>query len=170
MGNNVKVSIRSYQSGDDENIVKLLKQTFPKWEKFDDPLKLWRWKYIDTPLRTLITVAVADNKIVGCSHTLIYKAKLGSEIISLGYGDDLAVDTDFRGLGLWRKMHTRQYEIFTPAKYSYSTTVNPIVVKSWIKRNRGILPFPVTRMVKTNDINLQLRTRPMKNELLVKLG
>ena len=170
MGNNDKVNIRFYQPRDDEKIVGLLKKTFPKWNEFDDPLRLWRWKYIDTPLKAIITVAVADNKIVGCSHSLYYKAKLGSEITSLGYGDDLAIDIDFRGLGIWLKMHTSQYETYSPAKYSYSSTTNPIVIKSWAKRNRGILPFPVTRMVKTNDIDLQLRTRPMKNKLRVKLG
>jgi hypothetical protein len=171
LGNKVNVSIRFYQLGDDENIVELLKKTFPRWEKFDDPLELWRWKYVNTPLRSIVTVAVTDNKIVGCNHSLIFNAKLGSEITSLSHGDDLAVDTNFRGLGLWLKMQSLKYETYpTIAKYSYSTTGNPIVLKSWVKRNRSLLPFPVTRMVKTHDIDLQLQTRPMKNRLQVKVG
>ena len=171
MGNNDNVSIRSYQPGDDENIVELLKKTFPKWETFDDPLELWRWKYINTPLSTTIMLAVADNRIVGCNHSLIFNAKLGSEITSLFYGDDLAIDPEFRGQGIWGKMRKfRQEEHATLTKYIYSSTINPILLKSWVKRNRALLPFPVTRMIKTNDIDLQLQTRPMKNGLLVKVG
>ncbi len=71
MGNNIDVSIRYYEPGDDESIVELLKKTFPKWKNFDDPLGLWRWKYINTPLKYFIVVAVADDKIVGCDHSVI---------------------------------------------------------------------------------------------------
>ena len=92
MENNNNVSIRYYQPGDEENIIELLKNTFPKWANFDNPLELWRWKYIDTPLRTMIRLVVADDKIIGCSHSLIFNAKLGSEISSIFYGDDLASD------------------------------------------------------------------------------
>jgi hypothetical protein len=151
--------------------VELLKKTFPKWNNFDDPLGLWRWKYINTPQRTLIIVAVADNKIVGCYHSLVYNAKLGSEITSLGYSDDLAIDTDYRGLGIFPKLEKSNGEILaTLAKYHFYSAVNPIIVKSWIKYHRAVFPFPVTRMIKTNDIDLQLQMRPMKNSLLVKLG
>ena len=63
MENNNNVSIRYYQPGDEENIIELLKNTFPKWANFDNPLELWRWKYIDTPLRTMIRLVVADQGI-----------------------------------------------------------------------------------------------------------
>jgi hypothetical protein len=171
LGNNVNVSIRFYQPGDDENIVELLKKTFPKWAKFTDPLNLWRWKYINTPLRSIITVVVADNKIVGCLHSVIFNAKLGSEVAALSWEDDLAIDTDFRGLGLWQKMREpRDEEYANRIKYKYTTTTNPILKKSWVKRNLSLLPFPVTRMMKTKDISLLLQTRSMKNSLLVKVG
>jgi hypothetical protein len=171
LGKNSDVSIRFYQPGDDENIVDLLKKTFPKWKEFDDPLGLWRWKYINTPFKNFIVVAVKDDKIIGFEHSLILNAKLGSEITTLSYGDDAAVDIDYRGLGIWKKISTYcEEQYYTLTKYSYSTTSNPIVVETWIKRNRSFFPFPVTRMMKTHDIDLQLQTRPMKNELLVKLG
>lgn len=165
------MSIRYYKSGDDKNIVELLKKTFPKWAAFNNSLDLWRWKYINTPLKTVITVAVADKKIVGCDHAHVLNAKLGPIVTTLGYTDDLAVDSEFRGLGLWRKMQSLKYETFTTlTKYRYSTTMNPVILKSWAKSNRPFLPFPVTRMVKTKDINLQLKETPMKNKYLVKLG
>ena len=171
MGNKIDVNTRFYEPRDDENIVELLKKTFPKWAGFNDPLGLWRWKYIDIPLRVVIVVAVADNKIVGCNPSVIFNAKLGSEITSLGYSDDLAVDTDYRGLGIWGKIRAlKEEKVASLAKYSFATTVSPIVLKSWVKRNRALLPFPVTRMVKTKDIDHLLTVQPMKNELLVKLG
>ncbi len=171
MENNFNVTIRFYQPGDDENIVELLTKTFPKWAEFNDPLELWRWKYINTPQKSLIEVAIADTKIVGCLHSVIFNAKLGPEVTTLSWEDDLAVDTEFRGIGLWQKMRApRDKEYGNLVKYKYSTTDNPILLKSWVKRNLSLLPFPVTRMVKTKDINQQLRERPMKNSILVKLG
>ena len=171
MSDNVDVRVRFYEPGDDENIVELLKKTFPKWAEFKDPIGLWRWKYIDTPLKSIISVAVVDDKIVGCNPSLIFKAKLGSEITTLGYFDDLAVDADYRGMGIYNKMHALKKEIFvSSAKYIFSTTVNPIVLESWVKRKRSLLPFTVTRMVKTEDIDHLLEARQTENKPLVKLG
>ncbi len=161
LSDDIKFNIRFYQPEDDESIVELLRKTFPKWSKFKDPLKLWRWKYIDNPQKTLITIVLVDNKIVGFNHSIYYKAKLGSEIASMNYGDDLVIDSDYRGLGLWGKMrdYKRQRVEATLNKYSFSTTANSIVTQSWAQRNRGIFPFPVTRMVKINDIGFHLRVR-----------
>ena len=171
MSKNNDIIIRYYQPGDEEKIVELLKKTFPKWTEFKDPLGLWKWKYIKTPLKNIIIVVEAGEKIVGCNHAVIFKAKLGSEISTIGYGDDLAVDTDYRGLGISTKMRSLKHEKqVVLVKYILSTTVNPILLKNWVKRNRKMFPFPVTRMVKTSDIDLQLQTRPMKNKPLVKLG
>ncbi len=171
MSNNVNVSVRFYEPGDDENIVELLKKTFPKWAAFKDPLGLWRWKYIDTPLKSIISVAVTDDKIVGCNPSLIFNAKIGPEITTLGYFDDLAVDADYRGMGIYNKMHALKEEKFvSSAKYIFSTTVNPIVLESWVKRKRALLPFTVTRMIKTKDLDHLLSIRPKENKLHLKLG
>ncbi len=97
MEKKVDVDIRFYELNDDENIVKLLTKTFPKWAVFKDPLKFWRWKYINTPQRSVIIVVLRDDKIVGCNHSIVFKAKVGSEVVALSWNDDLAVDIDFRG-------------------------------------------------------------------------
>jgi hypothetical protein len=170
LGNGLNLNIRFYQPEDDKHIVELLKKTFPKWNNFKDPLNLWRWKYVDTPQKTVVTVIVVDNKIVGCNHNIIYNAKIGSEVESIQYADDLAVDINYRGQGFWGKIRDFKRTRVTPIKYKFSTTVNPIVRESREGRNRGILPFPVTRMVKIKDIGLHLRMRPMKNTLSVKYG
>jgi hypothetical protein len=105
--NYVESNIRFYQPGDEDQIVDLLKRTFPKWAAFNDPLGLWKWKYIDSPQKSIIVVAINDNKIVGCNHSLIYHVKLGSKISSVGYSDDLAVETDYRGQKIWKKMNQK---------------------------------------------------------------
>jgi hypothetical protein len=96
---------------------------------------------------------------------------LGSEISTLGYFDDLAVDICYRGMGIYNKMHALKEDVFVPsAKYIFSTTVNPIVIKSWIKRNRALLPFTVTRMIKSNNIDHLIKEKATKNRYLVKFG
>jgi hypothetical protein len=169
LGNNIDVDIRPYQPGDDEKIVQLLTKTFPKWAKFNDPMKIWKWKYIETPQRSNIVLAVIDEKIVGCLHSIFLAAKVGSEITPLRYGDDAAVDNDYRGQGISNKMRAyREQNFGALAKYDFSTTNNPIIEKGWEKRLRSHLPYPVTRMVKINDVNLHLKMRPRKNNTLTK--
>jgi hypothetical protein len=167
---NASVNIRLYQPGDDENIVKLLQKTFPKWDNFPDPLNVWRWKYLNMPLRSIVVVAVMDDKIVGCDHSIIFNAKIGSESTVICYTDDVAVDIDFRKLGIWSKMSHYKDEMNNTTNYEYATTINPIVKNSWIRRGFIAFPFTVTRMVRIKDVNLHLRMRPMENSLLVKWG
>jgi hypothetical protein len=166
-----KVNIRFYQKGDDEQVVMLLKKIFPKWSAFKDPLSFWRWKYVDNPQKTVITVALVDDKIVGCNHSIIFNAKLGSEISTMSWGDDLAVDEEYRGMHLWAQM--REYKDKSREfgeKYTFSTTVNPKVIQSWKERNRAIFPLKVTRMVRIHDVGLHLKMRPMENRKLLVLG
>jgi hypothetical protein len=134
-------------------------------------MNLWRWKYVNSPCKPVIVVAEIGTRIIGCSNDIIFKAKLGSEIKSLALGDDLVVDTDFRGLGIWNKMRAfRDLTFCELTDFKLSTTVNPIVFQSWVKRNLSLFPFSVTRMVKTIDISQVLETRDIKNKLLVKFG
>lgn len=164
------LQIRLYEPGDDEGIVGLLKKTFPKWAAFSDPLGLWRWKYIDTPQRSVIIVAVLDDDVVGCNHSIIYNAKLGPHSSSLRYDDDTAVDSEYRSLGVWSKILDYKTKLGLLEMYGYYTTINPIIIKQGKRKKWNSFPFNVTRMVKTRDIDLHLRMTPMKNVLLVKLG
>ncbi len=163
--------IRAREPEDDEGIVELLRKTFPKWDKSIDPLKLWRWKYVDSPHQNKITVIIADNKVIGCDHHKIFHAKIGSELTTLTWSDDLAIDAEYRGQGLWAKMDDFQSKDATfKSKYHYETTTNPKVIHNNAKKNQEKFPFPVNRMVKINDINLHLRMRPMKNNILLRTG
>ena len=169
MRNKVDVNVRFYEPGDDEDIVELLKKTFPKWSSFNDPLSLWRWKYIDTPYNSTIVVVDTGEKIVGCSHSIVFNAKLGSELTSIRYDDDTAVDTEYRRRGISNKMYDKAKQAL-PEVHGYYTTTNPILINQAKKKQYIIMPFPATRMVRTQNLDLQLKERPMKNSHLVKLG
>ena len=57
------IEIRSYQPGDEEEIVELLELVFGGWPKLDlncDSINHWRWKYVDYP---------SGNVIVNVGHT-----------------------------------------------------------------------------------------------------
>jgi hypothetical protein len=165
------MNIRFYEPGDDEGILELLRKTFPKWAAFEDPMGLWRWKYVDTPLNSFIIVATADDKIVGCEHSIIFKIKIGSEITTVSYNDDLAIDKDYRGMGIWNKIRKLKNEEFIlSTEYVLATTINPVVRKSWDKRNLALFPFAVTRMVKTQDIDNLLEEYPVENKPIIRLG
>jgi len=139
--------------------------------KHADSLSLYRWKYVNTPQITLVGVADLDNEIVGIHHIIVYNAKIGSDTVGLAYADDYCVDNDYRGLGISGKLSLPQAKTVSDlTKYTYLTTVNPIILKSYDKSGRGVFPFPVTRMVKINDIDLHLRMRPVGNILKLKYG
>jgi GNAT superfamily N-acetyltransferase len=168
--------VRLFQQGDEDKIVKLLVKTFKRWEKYSDPLKIWRWKYVDDPKArgfNCVVVLIGD-KIVGCNHSIIYRAKVAGEMVSISWNDELAVDADYRGQGIWNKIRAfkEDYEKNTGAfsKYDYNTSVNPIVFNSWEKRERPLFTYNVTRMVRIKDIDLHLRMRPAKNEQVMKIG
>lgn len=170
MSNNPEVHIQLYQPGDDEGIVELLKKTFPKWNSFNDPLELWKWKYINTPHKSIIILATCENKIVGCYHSLIFNAVISSETTTIRYADDTAVDSDYRGLGIWNKMYAYIIELGYLEIHCYYTTINPILIKQEKKYDWRPFPFPVSRMIKIEDINQQLEIRPMKNQPIIKIG
>ncbi len=171
MADKANIYFRFYQEGDEEKIIELLQKTFPKWGARKDPLSFWRWKYFDAPQKSIITVALVDDKIVGCNHSVILRGKFDSEISAISWGDDLAVDEKYRGLHIWAQM--RDYKDNNHEfneKYTYSTTLNPKVIQSWKERKREDFPLKVTRMVRINDVSLHLKMRPVDNGWLVNLG
>lgn len=115
-------------------------------------------------------MAVLGDEIVGCNHSIIYNAKLGSELTSIRYDDDTAVDAAYRGLGIWSKILDYKTKLGLLDIYGYYTTINPVIIQQGKRKKWNSFPFSVTRMVKTHDIDLHLRMTPMKNMFLVKLG
>jgi len=85
-----EVSTRQYEDGDDEEIVALLKNSFPYWGERAHALEYWRWRYQRSPLKTHIVVSTVRGRIAGVGHCMQLKIKLGNKIKTSFYDDDYA--------------------------------------------------------------------------------
>jgi predicted N-acetyltransferase YhbS len=155
--------IRLYQPGEETKIVELLDDAFHGWPHFDlqcPRLDHWRWKYEDNPVnRKMVIVGESDQNIIGCSHGVYLRLKMGNRSLIAHQGVDLAVHKDFRDKGVFSKMielkdkslkedHTNIYYVLSTA---------PIVTKHHIKIGRQQFPSPLKRQIKIRDMNLHLK-------------
>jgi hypothetical protein len=145
--------VRLYKNNDEKEIIEILKRAFPDWERALSPQAYWRWKYLESPLRSNIFVATINDKIVSVSHDVVIPIKIGDRIMNAFYADDTATHPDYRGRNLHSKITdykevVRQKE---ECKLSYSVSTNPIVIQSAIRRGNRIFPFKKSHMVKIND-------------------
>ena len=72
--------IEEYDNGSD--VVELLSLVFHGWPDYNidcAPLEHWKWKYLENPIhRGFISVCKADDKVVGCFHTIPMNIKIWS--------------------------------------------------------------------------------------------
>jgi predicted N-acetyltransferase YhbS len=167
--------IRPYQPSEESKIIELLEDAFHGWPHFDlqcSPLDHWKWKYEDNPIkRKMVIVGESDNKIIGCSHGVYLRLKMGDRSMIAHQGADLAVQKKFRDKGVFTKMIDFKNEALkenhTNIYYVLSTV--PIVTKHHMKLNRQQFPSPLQRLIKVRDINLHLKMVNSKN-MMVKYG
>jgi len=168
-------SARPYRAGDEEKIVDLLQRVFEPWPKFDlkhSSLDHWRWKYLDNPPRkNVIAVAESGDRIVGSHHGVYLRVKIGDMSVLTQQGTDLAVDKEFRGMGLYSKMQVVKDHLALEmgATLGYSLSNNPIVVGKLQERNQSF-PSPAQYMVKIRDIELHLKNSEYPDDVKKKYG
>ena len=172
---NKEFTVRLYRPGDELEIVSLLQLTFGGWPHLDmkcSSLDHWRWKYGDNPAEPMcITVAISQNEIIGCQHSVQNRIKIGDEVFLCGIVSDLAVHPDFRRM----RVHTRMTEVRTEFKkktgisLTYFMSGNPIVINAYSKK-RPQFPHSVQNLVRIRDISAHLKAIPEKNAWLMKLG
>lgn len=167
-------SIRFYEPGDEEGIVKLLEHSFKGWPKINvEPRDHWFWKYSDNPYwKNDIVVALRNGEIIGCKHSVYFKLKMGEKVIECSLGSDLAIHTDFRRRGISRKI--RDLSTYARTKiysqdFSYYVTSNPVIIDEF-RRRSNTFSHDIQVFVKINDIDLQLKEMPMKYSSLIKTG
>jgi GNAT superfamily N-acetyltransferase len=170
MGNQIKY--RLYKPGDENGILDLLKLSFSGWTKIENVLDYWKWKYLETPIGTDIVVAEDDGKIIGVSHNMELRLKLGSSIILTHFGADTTTHPDYRGKGVFGSIVELLEKIRVEKKLGleYATSNNPAVHKEWQKRGRIIFPHPISIMVRIKNVNLHLKMRPLDNALFLESG
>lgn len=170
--------IRTYQDGDENGIVELLDEVFDGWPKFDlncSPLEHWKWKHRDNPLgKSIIMIAESNDKIIGCTHEIPIRLKIGDNIYYSSFGGDDAVHPDFRGLGIWKKMSlpsTKEFFMKSNIKVNYSVTENPILVKHR-KQSSYVMIFPrdIIYYYRVGDIKLHMKMINKENKYVYSLG
>ncbi len=169
-----EIKIRIYREGDEVGIVEILKRCFPVWANQKNPIEYWRWKFLDTPLKSIIVIAEDNNKIVGVGHRITFNLKIGENVIPCQIGPDFCTHPEYRGKGI----HTRILELIqklrveSNIKFMYSTSGNKIILNIWDKKRRGDtrFPFEVPVMVRINDLETHFKNRAQKNSTVLKLG
>lgn len=95
---------RLAQEGDIPEIVSLLKlglgeSLLPKSEIY------WRWKHVDNPFgKSLVLLAIDNNKIVGVRTFMRWKWRSGDQIIEAVRGVDTVVHPDYQRNGMFGKL------------------------------------------------------------------
>jgi len=168
--------VRLYRPGDEEGIVHLLQSVFNGWPHFDlncTPLEHWRWKYRDNPLGIItISLAVKDEKAIGCVHAVPRKAKVRDENVLCVFGADLVIHPEFRGMGITKNLDNElkilddKYGI----NFCYFITGNPVVLEVFDKEGYSRFPHNVINLVRIKNIDLHLQKMPVENAWIKKLG
>jgi len=160
--------LRAFQPGDEEEIVKLLVLAFDGWPKFDllsSPIEYWRWKFQNEARgMNRIVVGLNNDEVIGCTHTLPLRVKIGNKVYPSVQGVDVAVHPNLRKKAIFNKITDLAAKMrkASGVQFHYFSTKNPIVFKYYPKNLFHRFPHSVTRLFRIHDVRLQLRKQPMK--------
>ena len=102
--NQPKISIRPYEIGDEDAIIKFV--NFSYSQRVED-MESWNWKYIKYPTfkKDNVFIVEADNKIVGYRALFLRELSIfGNRFTTASLGST-AVHPDFRGYGIYSRLH-----------------------------------------------------------------
>lgn len=168
-------SVRPYRQGDEEEIVQLLELVFDGWPHFDiecSPLEHWRWKFEDNPIKSsIISVGTRNGEIIGCSHRISRKLKIGESVILCCTGADQAVHPNFRKMGLFKKMDGlgKELERKSGIHFFYGISGNPILIK-YRSKDHHTFPHATAKFVRIQDIDWHLQMMHTTHINLYKYG
>ena len=119
----------------------------------------------------MINVGVHKGKIVGCTHVILSRYKVGDKILAVGNGLDVAVHPDFRGKGIFNKMNEMRIDTLREMGVDLVlwSSSNPILVKKWHEISNKF-PHAITNYCKIQDIDTQLSAMPVKNPWTTRAG
>ena len=168
--------VRPYQPGNEKQIVELLQLVFYGWPHIDlkyTPKDHWRWKYLDNPIGVILSsLAVKNDKVIGCVHGSPRKIKVRDEIVLSVIGADLVVHPDFRGRGITKDIDKKILSLIDESgiKFGYFITGNPVVLKVINKKGYSLFPHKVINLVRIKNVDLHLEKMPVENAWIKKLG
>jgi len=161
-------TFRPYKVGDENELIEMLKIDFPNWEKKGASAKEhWKWKYIDSPLKPEVYVAVYGNAVVGLTCEHIINIKIGNSTFPSGYGDDLVIHKDHRGKGIYSRL-AKITDKLPSWFFSYWMSENPIVMSRGVRLN-NIFPHTLIKTFRIKNIDLELKRNNL-NKPHIRLG
>ena len=96
--------LRKFEHEDQDGLIDLLNLAYNGWHS----LEFFRWKYRKNPHgNPIIWIAEENNKIVGCYIVNPVKLRIGKASVLGAQSVDAAVDPEYRGLGLFKKLARR---------------------------------------------------------------
>lgn len=154
---------RSYEPGDEEQIVELLNAVFPSGPWSDtghSHLDYYKWKYLESPFnKVCIAVAESNGKIIGTAHSMLNKIHLNGKTWLSGIGADASVHPDYRQMGVfgaikdeWMRQHSIKGVFFQS-----SISTNPILLERNIRRGYPRFPLDPVELVRYSKALAQLR-------------
>lgn len=165
---------RTYKKGDEDEIVELLKLSFPEWATREKPQEYWNWKYRDTPLGSSINVILSNEIVVGVGHEINLNIKVGSRILKSQYGDDYTTHPNFRRRGVYKSLVNRFYtEIGKQIEFEFSLSTNPIVNASYmtmIPPTRLKFAYSLKHLFRIKNISMHIDAKKINNKAIVKYG
>ena len=167
--------IRHVTPDDVYGIVDLLEGAFGGWPNFSiecSPVDHWLWKYVANPYDMGSSLVYeVDGEIVGCSHDVPNKLRIGGEELLSDLGSDLAVHPDYRGQGISTKIREFNWDAKKRFGYefAYFVTSNPRLIENY-ERTREPFPYTVYNYVMIFDVDLQLEKIPVKDPQVKKYG
>lgn len=147
-------TIRSYNAGDEQEIVQLLELVFEGWPRINidsTSLEHWRWKYLDNPLRmSSIVVGESGGSIIGCDHSGYRSVKLRERTFIFAQGMDSAVHPEFRRRGVYTKLGDKKVEFRDALKVdsNYWISGNPVIIRIGLKKGRKYFPHAIRNLVR----------------------
>lgn len=172
-----EVVTRPYLKGDEKGIVDVLNRSFGKWPNFSiscSSLEHWVWKYLENPYRKHYTVvSLVKGEIVGANHAYPLKLRFNYADYLVAFGSDVAVIPEFRQMGIRNKMLEMKVGLRRKdnIKVTLSVTSNPIIIQSYTRsKTHSRFPYVIQNFVRIRDIDLHLKSIPVKNPTLVKVA
>jgi hypothetical protein len=155
----LNLEYRIYEDGDEKGIVDLLVKVFGKWPRGSISISIsedfWFWKYLENPLSDfLISLCLDEGKVVGCFHTFQMRVKIGINVYKGCCGVDVAVDPDYRRMGIYNNMKEKLYEAEAKSdvKFHWAVDTNPIILEQSMRMGYVFFPYETHKFVKIFDM------------------
>ncbi len=172
----IDYEVRLLQKKDVTSVIELLNLVFQDWPDKDLSVTKkdhYYWKYFSRPENdNLNSMAVIDDKVIGCNHGFPAKIKMGSKTVRCTQATDFCVHPDFRRMGISKRISDLKTEVFEEKdyKYVYAITENQIVIDSNIKSGRKLFPFEFRELIRIKNIKKHLEMVDSRPSIIKEKG